>query len=309
MSLPVPSNQPQNPNQAATKSEWAEQGAIESRIKAIWKRYKRNKLAVFGLYVFILLLLVAICAPLISPYDPETFDIIDQYLPPSLDHPFGTDELGGDVMTRIFYGSRVSLTVAILATLVTLVIGILYGAISGFVGGIVDNILMRIVDAIQSIPTFFLTLIIAAMMVPTMWSTILALSIFGWTRMARIIRGEILSIKRRDYVEAARATGEGGFSIILYHILPNTIAPIIVIATLDIAGNIIAESTLSFLGLGIQAPTPSWGNMLTTAQELSTLLEHVWVAIFPGVFIILAVLSVNFIGDGLRDALDPRSKK
>lgn len=309
MSLPVPSNQPQNPNQAATKSEWAEQGAIESRTKAIWKRYRRNKLAVFGLYVFVLLLLIAIFAPLISPHDPETFDIIDQYLPPSLDHPFGTDDMGGDVMSRIFHGARVSLTVAILATLVTVVIGILYGAISGFFGGIIDNIMMRIVDAIQSIPTFFLILIIAAMMVPTMWSTILALSIFGWTKMARIIRGEILSIKRRDYVEAARASGESWFSIIFYHILPNTIAPIIVIATLDVAGNIIAESTLSYLGLGIQPPTPSWGNMLTSAQELSTLLDNVWVAIFPGIFIILAVLSVNFIGDGLRDALDPRSKK
>jgi peptide/nickel transport system permease protein len=305
MSLPTPSME----SKKVAVNEWAEQGRIESRGYVIWRRFRKNKLAIGGLIVFVILLLLAIFAPLLTKYNPEMFEIADQYIKPGLSHLMGTDEMGADIMTRIFYGARISLSVAILAMVCTLTIGIFYGAVSGYFGGIIDNLMMRIVDAIQSIPTFFLTLIIAAIMVPTIWSTIFALSIFGWTRMARIVRGEILSLKRRDYVEAARATGETNKSIIFYHILPNTIAPITVIATLDIANNILAESVLSFLGLGIQAPTPSWGNMLSAAQDLTTMTQYQWIAIFPGLFIILAVLAVNFIGDGLRDALDPRMKQ
>jgi peptide/nickel transport system permease protein len=305
MSLPTPSME----STKVAVNEWTEQGRIESRSYVIWRRFRRNKLAVGGLIIFIILLILAIFAPLLTKYNPEMFEISDQYIKPGLSHFMGTDEMGADIMRRIFYGARISLSVAILAMVCTLTIGIFYGAISGYFGGIIDNIMMRIVDAIQSIPTFFLTLIIAAIMVPTIWSTIFALSIFGWTRMARIVRGEILSLKRRDYIEAARATGETNKSIIFYHILPNTIAPITVIATLDIANNILAESVLSFLGLGIQAPTPSWGNMLSAAQDLTTMTQYLWIAIFPGLFIILAVLAVIFIGDGLRDALDPRMKQ
>jgi peptide/nickel transport system permease protein len=305
MSLPTPSME----STKVAVNEWAEQGRIESKGYVIWRRFRKNKLAIGGLIVFIILLLLAIFAPFLTKYNPEMFEIGDQYIKPGLSHFMGTDEMGADIMTRIFFGARISLSVAILAMVCTLTIGIFYGAVSGYFGGIIDNIMMRIVDAIQSIPTFFLTLIIAAIMVPTIWSTIFALSIFGWTRMARIVRGEILSLKRRDYVEAARATGETNKSIIFFHILPNTIAPITVIATLDIANNILAESVLSFLGLGIQAPTPSWGNMLSAAQDLTTITQYQWIAIFPGLFIILAVLAVNFIGDGLRDALDPRMKQ
>ncbi|MDP4171314.1 MAG: ABC transporter permease, partial [Bacillota bacterium] len=237
------------------------------------------------------------------------YDILDSNLKPSAKHPFGTDSMGGDIMTRVFYGSRVSLTVAMLTMLCSVTIGVLYGSISGFFGGIIDNIMMRIVDAIQSIPTFFLLLIVASLMVPTMWSTIFVISIFGWTGLARIVRGEILSIKRRDFIEAARATGEKNKSIIFFHVLPNAIAPIVVIATLDIASVILSEAALSFLGLGIQPPTPSWGNMLTSAQDLTTVLDYPWAPIFPGMFIIVTVMAVNFIGDGLRDALDPRMKQ
>ncbi|ANE48974.1 peptide ABC transporter permease [Paenibacillus swuensis] len=282
---------------------------METRSAAIWKRFRKNKLAVAGLIIFALLVLMAIMAPWISPHDPEVFDIMESNLPPSALHPFGTDSYGADILTRIFYGARVSLSVAIIAMTFTVTIGVLYGAISGYFGGLVDNIMMRIVDAIQSTPTFFFTLIVATLMVPGMWTVIIALTVFGWTRMARIVRGEILSLKERDYIEAARASGESNASIIFYHVLPNMIGPIIVIATLDVAGNILAESTLSFLGLGIQPPTPSWGNMLTSAQDLPTIMDYAWIAVFPGLFIVLAVLSVNFIGDGLRDALDPRSKK
>jgi peptide/nickel transport system permease protein len=169
--------------------------------------------------------------------------------------------------------------------------------------------MMRIVDAIQSIPTFFLLLIVASIVVPSIWSTIFVLSIVGWTGMSRIVRGEILSLKQRDYIEAARATGETKTSIIFYHILPNAFAPITVIATLDIASIILYEATLSYLGLGIQPPTPSWGNMLTSAQDLTVVLDYPWIIVFPGLFIIITVLAVNFIGDGLRDALDPRMKQ
>ncbi|WP_108670475.1 oligopeptide ABC transporter permease [Peribacillus acanthi] len=304
MSLPNTVTNQEN----AISTQWQEQGKIETRSAAVWKRFRKNKLAVAGLITFSMLILLAIFAPLITPHDPFEFVLEDSNLPPSLEHPFGTDSLGGDVFSRVIQGTRVSLTVALAAMVFTLLIGITYGAVAGYFGGIVDNIMMRIVDAIQSIPSLFLLLIIASLVIPSVWTTVFVLSIVGWTGMSRIVRGEILTLKQRDFVEAARATGEYKPSIIFYHILPNAIAPITVIATLDIAGNILAEAGLSFLGLGIQAPTPSWGNMLTQAQELPTLMMYPWVAIFPGLFILIAVLSVNFIGDGLRDALDPRNK-
>jgi peptide/nickel transport system permease protein len=304
MSVPkLADNQP-----TVVLTEWQEQGKIESRSSVIWRRYKKNKLAVIGLITFSFLILLAVFAPLVVPHDPLGFTLEDANLSPSLEHPFGTDALGADVFSKAIYGTRVSLTVALAAMVFTLMIGITYGAVAGYFGGVVDNIMMRIVDAIQSIPSLFLLLIIASIVVPSIWTTVFVLSIVGWTGMSRIVRGEILTLKQRDFVEAARATGELKPSIIFYHILPNAIAPITVIATLDVAGNILAEAGLSFLGLGIQAPTPSWGNMLTQAQELTTLMMYPWIAIFPGLFIIIAVLSVNFIGDGLRDALDPRNK-
>ena len=281
---------------------------IQSRAAVVWKRYKKNKLAVVGLIVFILIVLMAVFAPLISPHKPDVYDVLNANIAPNKNFPFGTDAMGGDVMSRAFYGGRISLTVAFAAMLCTVSIGVIYGAVAGFFGGVIDNAMMRIIDAIQSIPTFFLLLIVASIMVPTIWSTILVLSIFGWTNMARIVRGEILSLKTRDYIEAARATGETNRSIIFYHIIPNAIAPIIVIATLDIASIILQEAGLSFLGLGIQPPVPSWGNMLTAAQDLTSIIDYTWTIIFPGAFIIITVLCINFIGDGLRDAFDPRQK-
>ncbi|WP_199618897.1 oligopeptide ABC transporter permease [Paenibacillus alkalitolerans] len=306
MSIPNPAATPATG--AQVQNDWSMQGKIESRSAAIWKRYRKNKLAVLGLIVIAIYVILAICAPLFSEYNPENFDLMAADLPPSWEHPFGTDSLGGDVFIRSLYGARVSLTVAVIAMVITVAIGVVYGAISGYFGGIVDTIMMRIVDALQSIPSFFLLLIIAAIMTPSMWSTILAISLLGWMSMSRIVRSEILSLRQRDYAAAALATGESKPSIIFYHILPNAIAPIIVIATLDVAGNILYEATLSFLGLGIQPPTPSWGNMLSAAQELVTLTMYPWTAVFPGLCIMIAVLSVNFIGDGLRDALDPKMK-
>lgn len=299
-----------NPNiESVNKTVKEENFKIQSRAAVVWKRYKKNKLAVIGLIIFTLIVLMAVFAPLISPHNPTVYDILDSNLAPSKKYPFGTDAMGGDIMTRSFYGARVSLSVAFLAMICTVTIGVIYGSVAGFFGGMIDNTMMRIIDAIQSIPTFFLLLIVASLVVPSLGSTIFVLSIVGWTGMARIVRGEILSLKTRDYIEAARATGETNRSIIFYHILPNAIAPIIVIATLDIAGNILSEAGLSFLGLGIQPPTPSWGNMLTAAQDLTSIMDYTWTIIFPGLFIIVTVLCVNFIGDGLRDALDPRMKQ
>jgi len=282
---------------------------IQSRAAVVWKRYKKNKLAVAGLIIFSLIVLIAVFAPLLSPHKPDVYDILNSNIAPNKEFPFGTDAQGGDIMSRSFYGARISLGVAFLAMICTVTIGVIYGSAAGFFGGKIDNVMMRIIDAIQSIPTFFLLLIVASIMVPSILSTVLVLSVFGWTGMARIVRGEILSLKTRDYVEAARATGETNRSIIFYHILPNAIAPIIVIATLDVASIILSESALSFLGLGIQPPTPSWGNMLTAAQDLTSIIDYTWTIIAPGAFIIITVLCVNFIGDGLRDALDPRMKQ
>lgn len=313
MGIPNPSVN--SPVQLKKPKKTVKEMKLESKATVIWRRYKKNKLAVGGLIFFTLVCLMAIFAPFLTPYRPDVYDILDSFLPPGKDpftgkmHIMGTDSMGGDVWTRIVFGARISLSVALLAMVCTVTVGVIYGSIAGFFGGWVDNIMMRIVDAIQSIPTFFLLLIVAAIITPSLWSTVLVLSVFGWTGMARIVRGEILSLKKRDYVEAARATGEKNASTIFYHVLPNAIAPITVIATLDIAGNIIAESALSFLGLGIQPPTPSWGNMLTSAQELTTVMDYMWIILFPGAFIILTVLAVNFIGDGLRDALDPRMKE
>lgn len=307
MGIPNPSVNSPGQLKLPIKSE--NEYKIESKATVIWRRYRKNKLAVIGLVIFMIMVFMAIFAPLLTPYNPDIYDIMDSYLAPSKAHIFGTDSMGGDVYTRIVFGARISLSVALLAMVCTVSIGVVYGSISGYFGGWLDSLLMRIVDAIQSIPTFFLLLIVAALVTPSLWSTVFVLSVVGWTGMARIVRGEILSLKKRDYVEAARATGEKKASTIFYHVLPNAIAPITVIATLDIAANILAEAGLSFLGLGIQPPTPSWGNMLTSAQELTTVMDYIWVIIFPGAFIILTVLAVNFIGDGLRDALDPRMKE
>ncbi|MFD2442690.1 oligopeptide ABC transporter permease [Bacillus sp. CGMCC 1.16607] len=305
----VPNPSVNSPIQIKTPKTTEQDYKIESKATVIWRRFRKNKLAVAGLIVFLIMCIISIFAPLLTPFRPDVYDILDQFQAPSKKHIMGTDSMGGDIWTRIVFGGRISLSVALLAMVCTVSIGIIYGAVSGYFGGFVDNMMMRIVDAIQSIPTFFLLLIVAALITPSLWSTVLVLSAFGWTGMARIVRGEILSIKKRDYVEAARATGEKKFSTIFYHVLPNAIAPITVIATLDIAANILAEASLSFLGLGIQPPTPSWGNMLTSAQELTTVMDYIWIVLFPGTFIIVTVLAVNFMGDGLRDALDPRMKE
>lgn len=270
-----------------------------------FERFRMHRPAVAGLVVLVCLAVLCIAAPLVSPYDPEKTALLLIYEPPSPQHPFGTDGLGRDLATRILYGGRVSLSVGLLAVTVAVSLGTLVGVLSGFYGRWIDSVLMRFVDLMYSIPRLFVLIIIGVffkgMTLPVI---VVVLGLLSWMTTARLVRASFLSLKQREFVEAARCIGAGDRRIIIRHILPNALAPIIVAASLGIASAIIAESTLSFLGLGIQPPTPSWGNMLRDAGgEMN---KAPWIAVFPGLFIFLAVVSVNFIGDGLRDALDPR---
>lgn len=298
-----------------------------AKMKIFWKRLKRNKFAVIGLVVLTLLYLSAIFAPLLTPYAPEgeEADILMTDYPPTFTsytdvdwegnekvYPpnyFGRDELGRDVFARTLYAGRISLTVGFVSVSIYITIGTIWGAIAGYYGGWVDNVMMRIVDAIMSMPTLLLLITVMALFTPSIFNVMIVIGVTGWTGIARYVRAEFLSLKKRDFTEAARCIGARNSRIIFRHILPNAVAPIIVAATMGIAGAILTESTLSFLGLGVQPPTASWGNMLNNAQELSTMLSAPWKAFYPGMMIFITVLSFNFFGDGLRDALDPRLKQ
>lgn len=276
-----------------------------SYAQTAWRRFRRHRMAMMAGAVGVALALMAVLAPWIAPYDVESISLGSRWETPSTGHPFGTDELGRDVLTRIMYAGRVSLTVGFLVAINVSVIGMIVGAVAGFYGGTVDSVLMRLVDVLLSVPTLPLYLILAALIPGGGVSRIvLIFTAFGWTIVARLVRAQILSLRTQDFIEAARAIGASEARLILRHLLPNAMAPVIVAATLAVGGAILGESALSFLGLGIAPPTPSWGNMLQRAQEYIWNAPHL--AIVPGVFIFVTVLSFNFLGDGLRDALDPR---
>jgi peptide/nickel transport system permease protein len=275
--------------------------------KVYWERFSSNKMAVAGMVFMIVIILAAIFAPLVTRYDPAYQNLMDKLAAPSGAHWFGTDEMGRDIFTRVIYGARISLMVGIVSVIGTMAIGVTVGALAGYYGGIIDNILMRIVDIMISFPSIFLLIAVVSILQPSVTNIIIIFAVLNWTGAARLIRGEFLSLKNREYVMAARTIGMSNSRIIFLHMLPNAIAPIIVAATLSIGSTILAESALSFLGLGIQPPTPSWGNMLEGAQDITILLTAPWYPIVPGLMILLTVVSVNFIGDGLRDAFDPRS--
>ncbi len=272
-----------------------------------WRRFLKHKLALIGAIAAVLLSLMAVFASVIAPFSFDRINLDARWVAPGFPHAFGTDELGRDVLTRIMYAGRISLTVGYVTAISIAVVGSLVGAVAGFYGRIIDSVLMRTVDMLHSIPTLPLYLILAAL-IPGggVARIVLIFTVFGWTTVARLVRGQILSLRGQDFVEAARAMGASETRVILRHLLPNALAPVIVAATLTVGGAILAESGLSYLGLGIQPPTPSWGNMLQRAQEY--LWNASWLAIFPGIFIFITVLSFNFLGDGLRDALDPRLK-
>lgn len=282
-----------------------------SMAAAIWKRFRKHPGAVGGSIVFVLLSAMVLFA-FLSPYDPDASSMLERYQVPSLQHWMGTDALGRDLFTRVLYGGRISLTVGLLVVVISLVIGIPIGALAGYYGGWLDSILMRLTDTFLSLPSFLVLILLSAILrevdAPlieknSVLTIAFVIGILTWMTFARLVRATILTLREMDFVTATRALGGSDFRIIVNHILPNSIGPIIVEATLELGYAIIQESGLSFLGFGIQPPTPSWGNLLSNAQEHFT--KYPWLAIFPGLMIFLAIISVNYIGDGLRDAFDP----
>jgi peptide/nickel transport system permease protein len=277
----------------------------------VWKRFKRHPGAIAGSVVLGLLIALSILAPL-SPYDAINSTMGEAYQPPSLAHPMGTDALGRDLMTRVLYGGRISLAVGLLVVAISLSIGVPIGAAAGYYGGWLDNVLMRLTDTFLSLPSFLVLILLSAILREVdaplfernnVLTIGVVIGLFGWMTFARLVRAAFLTLRELDFVSAARALGGPDLWIILRHILPNAIGPIIVECTLELGYAIIEESGLSFLGFGIQPPTASWGNLLGNAQEHFT--KYPWLAIFPGLMIFLAIISVNYIGDGLRDAYDP----
>jgi peptide/nickel transport system permease protein len=271
----------------------------------VLRRFLRHRLAVVGVVVFTLIALSAIFAPLLTPYDPAEQDLFNIAQPPSAAHPLGTDELGRDLLSRVLHGGRISLTVGILSALISTVMGVAVGAAAGYYGGLIDNILMRLVDVLLAFPAIFLLLILFSLIRPSLGTVIFFLGVFGWFYLARVIRGEFLALREKEFVESSKALGAGSRRLIFMHLLPNVMGSIIVATTLEVAYSMLAEGTLSFLGYGVPASTPTWGNMLNAAQSYYT--QAPLMTIVPGLALTLTVLAVNFIGDGLRDALDPRA--
>ena len=277
--------------------------------KIAWRRLKKNKLAILGLIIFSLLALGAIFAPYLTPYDMSDTDPINRYAEPSSEHPLGGDSVGRDVLARLLYGGRVSLTVGVVAVGLQIIIGVTLGGIGGYYGRWVDTSIMRMADVFMSFPFLPLAITMVAIMGPSVYNIMLVIAIIGWPSIARIVRAEILSLKEKEFMEAARAVGISDKNQIIKHLLPNTMAPVIVAGTLGIAGAIILEAALSYLGMGVEMPTPTWGNMINAARDQYTVRNRWWLWIPPGICIFLAVMSLNLIGDGLRDALDPRLKE
>lgn len=279
---------------------------FEGQIRRIWRRFLRHRLAVVGGCVVTLLLLMVIFANILSPHDPLALDTQRRFIPPFTNHYFvlGTDEMGRDLLSRLFYGGRISLVVGVAAMFATIVTGLLIGLVAGFYGGKIDNALMRFTDTMLCFPQVFLLLVLAAFITPTVISIALIIGLTSWMEVARIIRAQIQYIKEQDFIQAAFALGASELRIMFKELLPNAIAPVLVSATLNVANAVLMESYISFLGYGIQPPLASWGNMLTNAQSYFDLAP--WLAILPGLMITLTVMSFNFLGDGLRDALDPR---
>jgi peptide/nickel transport system permease protein len=271
-----------------------------------WKRFRKNHLAIAGAAIVFSLFLVAIFAHVIAPYDPGQINIEKILQEPSVEHPFGTDALGRDVLSRMIYGSRISLMVGFVAVGIATLIGIFLGALAGYYGRWVDQLIMRFVDIMLCFPTFFLILAVIALLEPSIWNIMIIIGITGWMGVARLVRAEFLSLKQRDFTLAERALGARDFRIIFRHILPNALAPVLVSATLGVAGAILTESALSFLGIGVQPPTPSWGNILTAGKDNIEIAW--WLSLYPGLAILITVLGYNLLGEGIRDAIDPRLK-
>ena len=269
-----------------------------------WSRFFRDKLAVAGLVIVLGFFALSILTPVIAPYDPSAIDVDSILMRPSAQHLFGTDDLGRDVFTRMLYGAGISLKVGFVAVGIATIIGVLLGSIAGYYGGVIDLIIMRFVDIMLCFPSFFLILAVIAFLEPSIFNIMAVIGLTSWMGITRLVRAEFLSLKERDFVLAAKTMGAKSPRIIFLHILPNAMAPVLVAATLGIASAVLVESALSFLGIGVQPPTPSWGNILTLGQ--STLGVAWWLSLFPGMAILITVLGYNLLGEGIRDAIDPR---
>lgn len=282
-------------------------GTMKSSKKLAIQQLKKNKIAIIGLIIIISLAFIALFAPFIAPHDPIEQNLEKRLLAPCREYPMGTDDLGRCLLSRIIYGARVSLQLGVIVVGIITVIGVTLGLISGYYGGIVDEIIMRLVDVVLAFPGIILALAVAGALGPGLFNVMLALAMVGWTGLARVVRGSVLSVKQKEFVESARALGCSDLHIMTRHILPNVMAPVIVLATLDMAFIILAAAGLSFLGLGAQPPTPEWGSMLNNGRAFMRTAPHL--TTFPGLAIMVAVLAFNFLGDGLRDVLDPRQQR
>ncbi len=278
----------------------------ESYGKMVWRRFRKHKLAMVGLYILLFMYALAIFAPLLATQSYEAVDPPNKLKPPSMEHFMGTDHIGRDVFSRVIWGSRISLSVGFVAAAVAVALGVLIGSTAAYFGGRVDDMLMRFTEIIMAFPTFFLLLTIVFIVERSIFNIMLVIGLTSWPSLARMVRGQILSLREQEFTEAARALGATDARIIFRHILPNAMAPVIVSTTMRIGGAILSESSLSFLGLGVPEPYPSWGSILNAGRTY--LLQAPWITTFPGIFIFLTVLAFNYVGDGLRDALDPRLK-
>lgn len=283
--------------------------AMESRhrseLENAWRRFAANRVALVGLGLLTFITLIALFAPFVAPYDPiNDMDTSLRGCPPSREHPFGCDHLGRDLLSRVIFGARIALIAGVGATIISVVIGVVVGALAGFFGGWVDTVLSRIIDTLMSFPIIALLIVLAAVLGPSLLTTVIVIGVTVWSRYARVVRAEVLSLRERDFVLAAYASGVRNWRIIWRHLIPNVMGPVIVLASLGVGGIIILEAALSFLGLGVRPPTPSWGAIL--ADGRAYILRYPHIAFFPGLMIVITVLAFNFVGDGLRDALDPK---
>lgn len=270
------------------------------------RRFLRNRLAVFGLIVLIVLSLASAFAPLLATHSMDELDLRNTNSKPTALHIMGTDEVGRDTYSRLLYAGRVSLSVGVVSTMISVAIGAVLGALAGFFGGTVDGVIMRIVDIFMCFPFFVIAITLAAILGPSIWNVMFISGVLGWTSICRIVRAEVLSLKTREFVEAAKALGVSNWKNIIGHVIPNTFSLIIVYATLGIASGILSEAGLSYLGLGVKQPQPSWGNMLASAQSFVALQQRWWQWVPAGLLVFITILAINFVGDGLRDALDPK---
>ena len=280
---------------------------VRSPAGRAFRRFLRNRLAVAGFAVFVLLVALATGAPLLTHYSPDSVDLLGLNQGPTIQHPLGTDQIGRDTFARLLYAGRISLTVGVAATLISLAIGTTLGAVAGFAGGVVDMLVMRIVDVVMAFPAIVVLLTLATIVGPGLFTTVVVIGLVYWPVPCRLVRARFLVLREQEFIRAAQAVGVPTRRIILVHALPNVIDVVVVYGSLGVANAILLEAGLSFLGQGIQPPTPSWGNMLNAAQDISTLQGYPWQWAPAGFAIVITVLAINFIGDGLRDALDPRT--